>query len=189
MQLHMIISVRESRHQSNACKSILVISSIFLSMLIFPNVSADPYPPHFTIIISNNSEFNATNGVVSGNGSVANPFIIEGWEIWGGAAAISISNTNASFLIRNVSLYGDSSIRIVNATNGVITHIETHPTSQSILLDHASNISITRTTLAYGGFSVYMTDCQNISINNSTLIESFTMLVILNSQNIGLKIV
>jgi len=186
MRLNVIMSVRESRYRSDACKSILVIFAIFLSMLIPPNVSADPYPPHSSIIITDNSEFNATNGVVGGNGSPANPFIIEGWEIWGGAAAISISNTNASFLIRNVSLYGDSSIRITNATNGVITHIETHPTSQSILIDHASNISITRTTLAYGGFSVYMTDSQNCSIDNSTLIESFTMLLILYSQNISI---
>jgi len=184
----MIISVRETKRRSDAWVSILLMIGILLPTSILSTTSAlgYPYPPHGPIVITDNSEFNATNGVISGTGSPADPFIIDGWDVWGVDAAISISNTNASFLIRNVSLGADSCIRIFNATNGVITQIETHPSSQSILLDHASNITITRATLAYGGYSVYVTDSWNCSINNNSLVKSWTMLVISNSQNISI---
>ena len=36
---------------------------------------------HSTIYINNNTSFTSANGVVSGNGTIFNPFIIENWSI------------------------------------------------------------------------------------------------------------
>lgn len=41
------------------------------------------YTPHFPIRINGNDDFTSKNGVVTGDGTKENPYIIEGWEIKG----------------------------------------------------------------------------------------------------------
>ena len=64
------------------------------------------YTHHDPIVISGDSQFNASNGVVSGSGTSDDPYIIEGWEIgpMNGTIAIDILKTNAYFTIRQVHL-------------------------------------------------------------------------------------
>jgi parallel beta-helix repeat protein len=63
------------------------------------------YTPHSQISIHGDDEFTAENGVVGGNGTSNNPYIIEGWEI-NAFTAIDIESTAAYFIIRNCSLKG-----------------------------------------------------------------------------------
>lgn len=84
------------------------------------------------IRIDSNSDFNSTNGASSGNGTQANPWIIEDWDINGTGigACIYIGNTTDYFIIRSCTLYNASggsgayhknaSIQLHNVDNGVI---------------------------------------------------------------------
>jgi len=57
--------------------------------------------PHGVIHINGNGEFLAANGVVSGTGAQADPYIIENWDIKanGGAYCIWIESTTAYFIM------------------------------------------------------------------------------------------
>ncbi|MEW6070565.1 MAG: right-handed parallel beta-helix repeat-containing protein, partial [Candidatus Thermoplasmatota archaeon] len=83
--------------------------------------------PHAPIYISGNSGFTAANGVVAGNGTKENPYIIEGWEINASSTnGIEIRNTDAHFIIRKCYIYGGKSnyegIYFKNVRNGIITN-------------------------------------------------------------------
>src|SRR6266550_3892884 len=86
--------------------------------------------PHAPILINGNSDFNPNNGVTGGSGTASDPYVIEGWNITSsGTTGISISNTDASFVIRNVyinHLWGGSGsptpygINMTNVSSGAI---------------------------------------------------------------------
>ena len=65
---------------------------------------------HGPIVISENSEFNSTNGVTGGNGSSGNPYLIAGWNV----PSISISNVTLSYVLSDdyVSGSGGNGITI-----------------------------------------------------------------------------
>ncbi len=73
-----------------------------------------PIQAYHTIKITSNSDFTASNGVIGGNGTKDNPYIIGWWDIdaKGSSYAISISNTTAYFVIEKSYIH--------NATNGGI---------------------------------------------------------------------
>ncbi len=76
-----------------------------------------------TIEIVGDGAFNASNGVVSGSGSVQDPFIIQGWDIdgTGSSSCISIKNSTAHFVIKDCILIdADSAIYVENATNPAV---------------------------------------------------------------------
>jgi hypothetical protein len=72
--------------------------------------------PHPPIAILGDAEFTAENGVVAGSGTIADPFLVSGWEIDAppGIAAIAISNTTAAVEVRGCRLAatGGSAIRL-----------------------------------------------------------------------------
>jgi len=78
------------------------------------------------ILIQNDYQFTAANGVVSGSGTVSDPYIIENWAIDArGAYGIDIRGTAAHFVVRNCLIRNSPAsthggIRISNATNGAV---------------------------------------------------------------------
>jgi predicted TIM-barrel fold metal-dependent hydrolase len=78
------------------------------------------------ILIQNDYQFTAANGVVSGSGTVSDPYIIENWVIdASGANGIDIQNTAAYFVVRNCLIENSAAsthggIRINNAANGTV---------------------------------------------------------------------
>ncbi len=65
--------------------------------------------PHSPIFIDGNADFTPANGVTSGNGTLSNPYIIEGWDIDASAkTGIEIRNTQSHFIIRNVCVRAGS---------------------------------------------------------------------------------
>ena len=87
--------------------------------------------PHAPIVINGNSNFNSGNGVTSGSGTASDPYVIEGWNITSnGTTGISISNTDAYFVIRSVYVIdsrpccggaaSDPGVNMTNVTNGVL---------------------------------------------------------------------
>jgi hypothetical protein len=82
--------------------------------------------PHAPIVISGDSGFTVANGVIRGTGTPADPYLIASWDISGptAGAGISVSNTSAHFVIRNVSVHGGHyGIHLDLVSNGRIERI------------------------------------------------------------------
>lgn len=81
---------------------------------------------HEPILIVDDSGFNSTNGVVSGNGSDADPYVISDWEIAiTDSAGLLIRDTHKAFIIQNVTISGSApypkhSLQIVRAYGTVL---------------------------------------------------------------------
>jgi len=82
-----------------------------------------PVAPRAPIQITGDAGFTSDNGVVGGSGTPADPYLISGWRIdcptMDSPAGIEVSNTLASFVIRNVVvLYCQDGILMSAASNG-----------------------------------------------------------------------
>jgi len=98
-------SLRPAR--SLLLSAIVALSATFLTFL--PR-EGSAYTPHLPILIAGDTNFTAVNGVTGGSGTLADPYLIEGWEINTTAAhGIEVRDTTAFFLIRNAYLYGSLS--------------------------------------------------------------------------------
>jgi parallel beta-helix repeat protein len=95
------------------------------------------------IFIDGNSGFTAANGVVNPDaaGNASDPYIIENWDInASGTTGIEIRNTNAFFIIRNVTVYGgENGIILQNVQNGVIKNSKIENNRYGIKLLFSSN--------------------------------------------------
>ncbi len=151
-----------------------------------PAVSAVPF--HFPIFIQSNADFTAENGVVSGNGTVQNPYLIEGWWVFAeystnpGAAGIQVQNTNASFVIRNVKVqFGRScyyngmtdcdGIDFYNVSNARVENSSiVNDNFGGIYVDSSANVTISNNTISnnYAG-AVSLSSCKNVTVQNNVI--------------------
>ncbi|MBU1158638.1 MAG: right-handed parallel beta-helix repeat-containing protein [Candidatus Thermoplasmatota archaeon] len=111
------------------------------------------YDLHDPIMIDGDEAFTEENGVVGGNGTEGEPYIISGWMIdtidltaW--SAAIEIVNTTEHFLVTNVSIKrenNDNSFRGIyfeNITYGAVMACEIDSRYHCIGVQSSYNISI-----------------------------------------------
>jgi len=93
-----------------------------------PN-SYSPLSPHKPIVIDGNGGFTLDNGVTIGNGTVSNPYVIEGLDISQGSlvcafydgCGLNVRNTDAYFVIRNTYVHVPSyGVVFYNVENGII---------------------------------------------------------------------
>jgi len=111
-----------------------------LAVLFSISGPSSAYTPHAPIFITGNSGFNSSNGVSGGSGLQSDPYIIEGWEIDSTLAiGISIANTDAHFIIRNVYVhpatpYTSFGIALDTVKNGRM--------EDSLIIDHYVGIMI-----------------------------------------------
>lgn len=113
--------------KSLATVTMLAAFFAILSATFVPSTSFCAYAKsaewteHDAIVINDDSQFTSANGVVSGNGTKLDPYIIEGWKIgpFHNSTAINVWNTNAHFRIRNVYVFSCSvGILMNNVHNG-----------------------------------------------------------------------
>ncbi|MGC9060858.1 MAG: right-handed parallel beta-helix repeat-containing protein [Thermoplasmata archaeon] len=140
----------------------------------FQNAHLTQYS-HEPIYISDNSEFNATNGVSGGNGTASDPYIISDLLIdaHGGAYGIYIEFTSAHFRIENCTVF--------NATGYVVS-----PYGCGIAFNSVSNGTITSCTIyanKYSGIWVKSSTDINISGNN-VYNNTQNGILIANSDNV-----
>ena len=107
----------------------IALSAAFVIVSVPANTAAESHNP---IYIDDDSDFEAvmsTSGVRSGTGVEGDPYIISDWEIIADMAhGVDIRNTNAYFVVRNVTVTYDTfssslnfnGINLMNANNGVI---------------------------------------------------------------------
>ncbi len=117
-------------------------------------LSVPIYKERGRIRINNNSEFTWENGVIGGNGTEDDPFIIEGLYINArqGGDALYIGNTTRYFVVRDSKLFNASSTgisyhygagtAIYNATNASIMNGETHDNLHGIYIDGSNDMMI-----------------------------------------------
>ena len=156
------------------------------SLLIFsPEVRAGSQISHKAIIINKDSDFNATNGVTGGSGTTSDPYVISGWSIeyQYSPSQISVSNTRAYFVVRNVTAYGPSNgITLSNVTNGRLENLESdggaaYGSGTGILVTGSNNIWITSVQVSSGGTpneggggpGIIVQSSSNILIANNTI--------------------
>jgi len=96
----------------------------FLLVLVSVVAIAGDRVDHQAIVISNDYEFTVENGVCSGSGTLADPYIIENWVIDAGYDnyGIKIHGTTRAFIIRNVEISGaaKSAVYLSYVKNGKI---------------------------------------------------------------------
>ncbi len=132
---------------------ILVLKKVALISIIliifpysFPLEDSNDYTPHPPIFINGNDDFTWENGVVSGNGTKGNPYIIEGWEINASGVyyGIFIWNTDAYFIIRNCYIHDSKigAVIFINVSNAVLQGIITKRNVNGIEIGFCKNICI-----------------------------------------------
>jgi parallel beta-helix repeat protein len=171
-------------------KSISVISLILLGSLagifVFEPAQVSAFSTHDPILIIGNENFNSSNGVTGGNGTESDPYIIEGWEINATSKdSIIIMNTTAHFVIRNVSLFTQSSneIHINNCTNGTITDLKAAYLYLRIRLSNSINIRIIDNYIPKAWMNIYLSYSSNNTISNNIVSNNSFDIQLIYSHN------
>ena len=99
------------------------------------SVDESKYTPHAPIRINSNADFTSANGVIGGNGTRDDPYIISGWKIdaHGSNYGIYVGNVSKYFIIENCSIFNFTSygyqypytyyggaIILYNSENGIL---------------------------------------------------------------------
>jgi len=110
------------------------------------NITATAKTPHTPIHITGNNNFTSENGVISGNGTPENPYLIANWEIDGANTegyGIYIEFTTACCVI--------SECKITNVSTGIFLHV-------------TSNITIQNTTISMCAVGIGSSSTTNTTI-------------------------
>ena len=167
-------------------KMLLIIGLLVVSLSARGMVSTatSSLQPHAPIVINGNSDFNPSNGVTGGSGTASDPYMIQGWNISSSGCCstipgISINNTSAYFIIRNVYLNAWPSPGIItgNVTNGVIRDSHAWGYPWGMILDSSRNILVSNDTVPH---HVSTSSSDNITFAN----DSISSLFISSSKNV-----
>ncbi len=138
------------------------------------------YLAHAPIRINGDADFTAANGVISGNGSRAAPYVISGLDIdaHGAGAAIYIGNTSAYFVVRDSSFHNatyrssysvGAGIILYNVTNGFVDNVSSDGNEMyGIYIYRSSNVAVVNSIFNSNGngITVYMSG-YNVIENNT----------------------
>jgi parallel beta-helix repeat protein len=157
-----------------------VILVIALAVVILPRGVAESvdqsisYTPHGQIVIYNDENFTAENGVVGGNGTYDNPYVISGWDIDisglvpGGdvtTGAIQIGNTRAYLVIRDMKIHGDFEPVETNGTTG-------YTGNPAITIYFGANVRIENCVLFGTTDGIQLTGMANVVIKGNTITDN-----------------
>lgn len=139
------------------------------------------YIPHKTIHINGNKDFKKPfeeNGVISGSGTVTDPYLIENLEINAeSTTGILIENTDAHFIIKNCYIYGGGEkdkdgILFEKVKNGKIMNCNVSYNDDGIFLRDSSNNEISSCSLFRNEGNIYLDKAKNNKIINCISKES-----------------
>jgi len=126
-------------------------------------------------VIVGDGNFTATNGVIGGNGTASNPYIIEGWDI----AELTVSNTKAYVVIRNVYIH-----------SGVVTSFERVVDFAAVSNVRMENLTVSDSVGADGVFLVLLSVrlSSNIVIYQSNIVSDMRSIGVLVSGSTNVSI-
>ena len=106
------------------------------------------------IRIDENEGFNISNGIISGEGNVENPWLISGWEIdaSGSGCGIYIGNTTEHFMISNCTIWNAS---------GEQSHFYRNA---GLLMYNSPNGQIVGNLVSGCGFGIYLSSSPDCSV-------------------------
>src|SRR5438552_8902034 len=160
---------------------------------------------HSPILIEGNGGFTQQNGVISGNGTASDPYIIEGWAIYSPEGnAIDVRDTDAYFTIRNSIVDSDNpghptgcvfdnfvacqkGIFLFNVSNCRIEDLGVSNNELGIVVDRSKSILIEGTIANLNSEGVDVTDSMNITLANNMLSTGFKAFTVENSTEITNK--
>lgn len=133
------------------------------------------------ILIDSDSKFTAANGVVSGSGTRADPYIIEGWVIDASSCdtsvwpyikvGIAISSTSKYFVIRNCRVENADEGISLGCSNGRVEGCVIKNSSTGIALYGVSNVVISGNTVENCGEGIgnELYFSSGVTISNNTI--------------------
>lgn len=168
---------------SNAkyCTSFVILS--LLGMALSPFIAlADLSDPgalqtHNPLLIDADDEFDVVNGVVAGNGTASNPYIIENWTIsTSSLTGVQIQDTRAHFVVRNCKI-GDTSskngIDISNATNGTIINNRIEKARIGIRMVKSSEILVKNNSVVDNSWEgIHVSQSINITVKDNDIYDN-----------------
>jgi len=128
-----------------------------------------------TILIEGNDNFTAANGVISGSGTLEDPYIIENWVISAeNAHGIWIRNTTSYFIIRNClvengDIHWHDGIHLDNVVNGRIENNTCENNRHGIYLSYSSNNTLTDSALKGNERGVQFSNSNNNNVENCVI--------------------
>ncbi len=126
------------------------------------------------IRINSDADFTSSNGVVGGNGTANDPYIIAGWVIDAGKArsGIYIGNTTKYFVIKDCKIY--------NATGSFL-----HP-KNAVVLSNVTNGSIIASSVWDSSDGVYIKNSKNVVLENNN-ITSYNIGIYIDSSKVIIR--
>jgi parallel beta-helix repeat protein len=132
---------------------------------------------HAEISIVGDAEFTAANGVVSGNGTAGDPYIIEGWQIEiASSAGVSLRDTRAHAVIRNVGIAYSrggnpvgGGVTLYNSSNVSVEDVSMTFVHIALSAWTFENFSVRRASISGGYFGVELIDGTGASVEDSAL--------------------
>ncbi|MEM3342549.1 MAG: NosD domain-containing protein, partial [Thermoplasmata archaeon] len=138
---------------------------------------------HIPITINSDSDFNSDNGVVAGDGTFNNPYIIEGWDIniTGWNKGISIVNTLNSitkyFSIRNCTIHGEGmtpgvELENINTPLTALENITLSNMDTGVSLSMCENLELKDLSISGTFYGISSESSITITISNSSVVSS-----------------
>jgi parallel beta-helix repeat protein len=153
--------------------------------------------PHSPIKIVGDAAFTAANGVVGGNGSPSNPFVIQGWDIdTSSTNGIDVRNTSSSFIIRNVSVHSANylydGIYLNNTQSGRLENSTIYGNFLGAFVGYSANITIIKNNISFNGNSSFpigqgglaVSWASNITIMGNTASHEFVGIGVGESKSV-----
>ena len=173
---------------------IILILLIDLSILNNFNPVTGNFPSpliqnnHSPIKIISNSNFTIANGIVAGNGTVLNPYILENWSIDASITdGISIIGTTSYFIIRNCHIFNDTlekhtGIVLTRTMNGNLNNNTIDNNWIGINIDKSNNINSQNNTI-FSHIGISITDSNNNIFKNISIKSTIN-----NTHGVGFDI-
>lgn len=135
---------------------------------------------HGPISINGNSQFNSSNGVVCGSGISSDPYIIENLSIDATSKnGLSISNTNAHFIVRNCRIANNTTqsstyigMYFTNVTNGTVRNVEVHDLQRAFIFSLCSNIVLSDGLFYKTRTENFVWTCKNSTFTRNVFSDS-----------------
>lgn len=174
-----------------------VAALVLAALLLFangPSVRAVPgngtgasqaLTPHSGILIYNNSDLTQANGVVGGQGTAADPYVIAGWEITTpsetGREYVYVANTDAYLVVENLyihrnatSMSGTIALGLSGVANVRVADVHTGAGLTGIEIRYSRNVTVTGSTFDTGGIWLQpgsLADAKTIQIGADNLVR------------------
>jgi hypothetical protein len=160
------------------------------------------YTVHDPISIEDSTALNSENGVVRGDGSFADPYIIEGLSIrFTGSAGIRIANTTEHVVIKNCTIYGDyhftpsemagGGVELYNASNVRMQFVTVQNAYSGVYASGTADepvigIEFEMGTISGCRYGLVLINATESTVNRSLIVNSGNMMFVENCTSIDI---